>query len=270
MDRMLAWCLLWLACLSGGAYGQWSPPLVRFDNFNQKFLDPNKWATSSPCFTWTVLDCVREIQNGQLRLGVRGFGATDSNQGSQYAESELHFLRPSTIKSIATDLVLRRLEGPACPDNADPPGGHAILQGTFFNSGTGDPNDDVQGLLLIDNRAPSENPGVADVCSMLYWQGQFFNGVCLGSVRFGQKIKAQLTWDQSNHQFLSSFTDPATGITAQESMPYSMPDTRAAAAPDKLIGVRVWGPNCIGKQGLASDIEATFDNVMVGASVRED
>src|SRR5262249_14840593 len=109
MDRMLACCLLWLACLSGSAYGQWSPPLVRFDNFNQKFLDPNKWATSSPCFTWTVLDCVREIQNGQLRLGVRGFGATDSNQGSQYAESELHFLRPSTIKSIATDLVLRRL-----------------------------------------------------------------------------------------------------------------------------------------------------------------
>jgi hypothetical protein len=270
MGRIVAFCLFLIVSISGNAYGQSLPPLVRYDNFNQNFLDPNKWATSSPCFTWTVLDCVREIQNGQLRLAVRGFGGTDSNQGSQYAESELHFLRPSTIKSIATDLVLRRLNGSACASNTDPPGGHAILQGTFFNSGTGDPNDDVQGLLLIDNRSPSVEPGVADVCSMLHWQGQFFDGVCLGRINFGQKIKAQLTWDQSNHQFLSSFTDPTTGVVAQESMPYSMPDTRPAAAPDKLIGVRVWGPNCVGRQGLASDIEATFDSVMVGTPAHED
>jgi hypothetical protein len=270
MGRIVAFCVFLTVSISGVAYGQSLPPLLRYDNFNQKFLDPNKWAVSSPCFTWTVLDCVREIQNGQLRLAVRGFGATDSNQGSQYAESELHFLRPSTIKSIATDLVLRRLNGPACAANTEPPGGHAILQGTFFNSGTGDSNDDVQGLLLIDNRSPSVVPGVADVCSMLHWQGQFFDGVCLGRINVGQKIKAQLTWDQSNHRFLSSFTDLTTGVVAQESMTYSMSDTRPAAAPDQLIGVRVWEPNCVGKQGLASDIEATFDNVMVGTSAHED
>jgi len=270
MGRLVAFCLFLIFSNSGNAFGQSLPPLVRYDNFNARFLDSNKWATSSPCFTWTVLDCAREIQNGQLLLAVRGFGATDSDQGSQYAESELHFLHPSTIKSFATDLVLRRLNGSACASNTDPPGGHAILQGTFFNSGTGDPNDDVQGLLLIDNRSPSVEPGVADVCSMLHWQGQFFDGVCLGRINFGQKIKAQLTWDQSNHQILSSFTDPTTGVVAQESMPYSMPDTRPASAPDKLIGVRVWGPNCVGRKALASDIEATFDNVMVGSPAHED
>jgi len=41
----------------------------------------------------------------------------------------------------------------------------------------------------------------------------------------------------------------------------SKPDTRPAVAPE-LIGVRVWGPNCIGRHGLASDIEATVDNFL--------
>src|SRR5262245_66629589 len=57
------------------AQTQQNSDLRLYDAFNQKFLDPTKWATSSPCFTWTVLECLREIQHGQLRLAVRGSGA---------------------------------------------------------------------------------------------------------------------------------------------------------------------------------------------------
>src|ERR1700756_1492098 len=93
--------LVCIVCVSVQAQVQGTETqLGAYDNFNRQFLDPTKWATSSPCFTWTVLDCVREIQNGRLRLAVRGYGATDSNQGGQYGESELHFIRPTTIKSI--------------------------------------------------------------------------------------------------------------------------------------------------------------------------
>jgi hypothetical protein len=66
-------CLL---CVCFSAQAQSSQELSLYDNFNQQFLNPNRWATSSPCFTWSVLECVREIQNGQLRLAVRGAGAT--------------------------------------------------------------------------------------------------------------------------------------------------------------------------------------------------
>ena len=268
MDRIVTCCLLVLACLSGGAYGQSLPPLTRYDNFNQKFLDPNKWATSSPCFTWNVLECVREIQNGQLRLAVRGFGTNDSNQGGQYAESELHFPRPATIKSIATQLVVRRVGASVCPGNTAQTGGHAILQGTFFNSGSGDPNDDVQALLLFNN-SPPDQPGVLSAGALLHWQGQFYGFGDLGTVNIGQKINAQLAWDKRNHRFVASLTDPASGIVTQEFMPYDMPDTMPAAAPDKLLGARVFPQNCIGNQGSVADIEATFDNVMVGTSARE-
>ena len=269
MDRIVTCWLLLFACFSTVAHGQSLPSLVRYDNFNQRFLDPNKWATSSPCFTWTVLDCVREIQNGQLRLAVRGYGATDSNQGGQYGESELHFIHPATIKSIATQLVVRRVGGSVCPDNPSQTGGHAIVMGTFFNSGSGDPNDDVQALLFFNNSPPNDPPGVVIAVALLHWQGQFFGGLELGTVNFGQRITVKLAWDQRNHQFVASWTDVATGIVTAGALPYSMPDTLPASASDKLLGVRVFTPNCTGKQ-LFSDLEATFDNVMVATSVHED
>jgi len=42
-----------------------------------------------------------------------------------------------------------------------------------------------------------------------------------------------------------------------------MPDATPAAFPDKLLGVRVFTPNCIGTQMLVDDVETTFDNVMI-------
>lgn len=106
--RYAAAFLAAIFCLSIPGMAQQSS-FVLYDNFNRQFLDTNKWGTSSPCFTWTVLECVREIQNGQLRLAVRGAGATDSNSGNQYGESELIFKNPSRIKSISTQGKLNRL-----------------------------------------------------------------------------------------------------------------------------------------------------------------
>lgn len=254
-------CLLYV-CLSAEA--QSPQELSLYDNFNQQFLNPNKWATSSPCFTWSVLECVREIQNGQLRLAVRGYGATDSNQGNQYGESELHFTNPTPIKSIATQLIVRRTSALGCPANTGVSAGtQAILQGNFFNSGSGDPADDVQALLFF-NHLPTDPQGVLTAVALLHWQGQFFGGVELGTVNVGQKITAQLTWDKRNHQFVAAWTDVATGNPTQAFMPYSMQDRTPPAASDKLLGVRVFTPNCVGTHMLFSDMEATFDNVMIG------
>ncbi len=70
-------------------------------------------------------------------------------------------------------------------------GGHAhsLLSGTFFNSGSGSPDDDVQAFLILD-RFSSDPQGVTSVEAFMHWQGQFFGGVGLGSVNVGQKIVA--------------------------------------------------------------------------------
>src|SRR4029077_20536949 len=93
------------------------------------------------------------------------------------------------------------------------------------------------------------------------WQVQFFGGVSLGTVSLGQTIIAHLQWDRPNHQFVASLTDVDTGIVTQAPMPYTISDTTPPAAPDKLLGVRVFTPNCLGTKLLSADMETTFDDV---------
>jgi hypothetical protein len=264
MKRTIMLGLVFFLCFSFRAQAQQSSlDFVLYDNFNQQFLSPAKWATSSPCFTWSVLECVREIQNGELRLAVRGYGAVNSNLGTQYGESELHFIKPTPIRSIATQLVVRRTSALGCPANPQGSHAHALLAGSFFNSGSGSATDDVQAFLIFD-RFSTDPVGVLAAQAFMFWQGQFFGGVSLGTVRVGQNVIAQLQWDQANHQFLASWTDVDTGVVTQASMPYAMSDTARPAAPDKLMGVRAFTANCLGTKMLSVGMEATFDDVIVG------
>jgi hypothetical protein len=79
---------------------------VYYDTFNEQWLNPAKWLTGLDCGPLT-LECVREIQNGQLRLATRQFGATDSDSGIQFADRALFFSNPDTINSIASDITLQ-------------------------------------------------------------------------------------------------------------------------------------------------------------------
>jgi hypothetical protein len=195
---------------------------------------------------------------------VRNYGSTSSNNGNQYGPSELHFINPAPIKTIAAHLTVRRTSGQSCPANLGvTSGAHAILTGTFFNSGSGNPNDDVQALLIFNHLA-TDPEGFLSASAFMHWQGQFFGFVGLGPLKVGQRIAAQLAWDQPHAQFVASWTDLVTGRTTSASLPYTMLDTTPAAAPDKLIGVRTFAPNCIGPNMLVADMEATFGDVMIG------
>jgi len=240
-----------------------SSNLVLYDNFDERFLDPAKWSPYGACFTWSVLECVREIQEDRLRLAVRSYGETNSNQGNGYGPSEVHFTNPTPIRSIAASLTVRRTSGTGCPANTGSSGAHALLQGTFFNSGTGNSNDDVQALFIF-NHLPTDPQGYLDATAFMHWQGQFFGFVDLGPLSVGQKVIAQLSWDQPHSQFVASWTDAVTGKMTQAFLPYTMADTTPPVVPDKLLGVRTFAPNCIGTQRTFADMEATFAKVMVG------
>ena len=252
--------------LSQKVYAQQTSSRVLYDNFDdERFLNPAKWSTYGACFTWSVLECVRVIEDDRLRLAVRNYGATNTNDGVQYGPSELHFINPTPVRSIATEFTVRRTSSLGCPANSTfLPNSHAhtILQGNFFNSGSGNSADDVQGLLIFDHQS-SDPQGVLTVGAFMHWQGQFFGFVDLGISAVGQKIIAELNWDQPNHQFVASWTDVATGKVTQAFLPYTMPDATPPAAPDKLIGVRTWAPNCVGTQMLVTDMDTAFNAVWV-------
>jgi len=82
-----------LCLLVGGALAVIMPALAQqsnsglrlYDSFDDnRFLDPSKWLAQWQC-GGTVMECVREIQEDQLRLRVRAYGATDSNNGTNSA-----------------------------------------------------------------------------------------------------------------------------------------------------------------------------------------
>jgi len=234
-----------------------------YDNFHAPFLDPSRWSLYGACWTWNVLECVREIQNNSLRLEVKSFGATNSNDGIGYGFDELHFANPAPIRRIAAQLTVRRASVDACSANAGTQAGQSLIVGTFFNSGSGDPNDDVQAFLDIEHYA-GDPPGQLDALGFLYWEGQFFGGVDLGHPSVGETLIAQLIWDQPNHQFVVSWTDANTGKMTQAFMPYSMPDLMQAAAPDRFLAVRTFAPNCVGGCMKSAFVETRFYNVWIG------
>lgn len=208
--------------------------LVLYDNFSERFLDPSRWIPNSTCSTFSTLECVREIQHDGLRLTVRNYGATNSNQGSQFGLSELHFTNPASIRAIATRLAVRHVSASDCPANPGAPShAHALITGRFFNSGTGAAGDDVQAFLTFDHFT-YDPEGMLEAEAFISWQGQFFGFVSLGTVNIKQAIIAQLRWDQPSHRFVASWTDGVTGNVNKVFLPYAMADTTPPSVTDKF------------------------------------
>jgi hypothetical protein len=221
-----------LSALAGRAQLSGSTPKpVSYDDFSGRFLDPAKWVPASSCFAGgdLQLECVREIQNKKLRLAMRNFGARDSNSGVQFGTHRLFFANPATIVSIRADITYRDSSEIGCPDNASGFGAGTSINGNFFNVGSGDPNDDI-GAHLVFGHSLFDPPGQVNVFGQLSQGFNFFAFFSFGTTRVGSPVRAVLTWDQPNHQFLVSMMDIETGQAIGGAMPYSVSDTTAAAS----------------------------------------
>jgi hypothetical protein len=236
--------------------------LKLYDNFDHKFINPSKWAYAF-CFSGSglELECVREIRDEQLHLAHRGFGLTTSNSGLQNGGAGVGFANSETIKTIKTDLVVRGVVESPCAANPGF-GGGAGIWGTFFNTGTGNPNDDA-GASLGLTRFASDPPGQLNVHGQTFRTGNYSPYFSLGTVAIGTPVTITLSWDQPNHQFLISYTNKLTHITTTGTMPYDYPDTTPVAGPAKTLGVSGVPSNCTANStSVYSD--ALFANVYIG------
>jgi hypothetical protein len=204
------------------------------------------------------LECVREIAQGKLRLAHRNFGLRDSDEGVSVGSNAVNFVNPSSIKSITTDVTVRNFEESSCPANQQI-GAHANIEATFFNTGSGLPEDDVGALLGFGTQAP---PGQLMVFGQTFYHGNLLF-LFLGNVPIGTPVTFTLTWDQPNHQFLVSWTNLVTHVTTNETMPYnSLSDTTPAASPGGAMTVNTYPANCTSVATWVY-MEAIFDNVYV-------
>lgn len=233
-----------------------------YDNFDHKLLNPSRWAYAF-CFSGSglELECVREIRDEQLHLVHRSFGLTNSDSGAQNGGAGVGFANSATIKTVKTDLVVRHLEESPCAANPSF-GGGANIWGTFFNDGSGDPNNDV-GAQLGLTRFASDPPGQLTVRGQTFHAGIYSNFFTLGTVSIGTPVTITLRWDQPNHQFLISLTNRVTHVTTVGTMTYTYSDTTPVAGSAMTIGVGGFAANCTANS-TSMYVDAYFDNVYVG------
>jgi hypothetical protein len=259
---LLLLCFGLLVYVSHKVYAQ-QTTLVLYDNFDERFLNPSRWAWAA-CYAGqgVELECVREIRDEQLHLAHRSFGLTNSNSGLQAAGAIVGFANPASIRSIRTDLVVLSVQEVPCAANPGY-GGGAHFAGTFFNAGSGNASEDV-GAQLVLRRSSSDPPGQLNVFGQIFQGGVYFpNLFPLGTVSVGTPVTATLSWDQPHHQFVVSLTNHVTQLSTAGMMPYTFPDTTPAASPFKGLAISAFPANCTANV-TSMYVKAAYSNVYVG------
>lgn len=234
--------------------------LKLYDNFEGRYLNPEKWVSEWQCGSPSVMECDRGIVDHKLRLYVRAYGARDKNANNQYGVSQLD-LSANTATDVSVHAVIRKTNSQGCTTS---PGagthGQALIFGSYFNGGGGTTNDDVQAFLQFD-RYSTDPPGVLEAGGFLGYQGGFFDNVDLGPVNVGEHVIAELVWDKTNHRFIARVFHPDTGAQIEQTMPYTIPDSLNAVSPLRSLSSRVFVENCTGARTFA-DMDVAFDRVM--------
>jgi len=231
-----------------------------YDNFNSKWLDPNKWTPMGDCWGGKALECVREIQDGKLRLAIRGVGDRNSDSGDQFASSFLGFNSAVPFHSITATVTIRSANGGTCSTNPFTGVAKATMGGAFFNPGTGNSGDDIHAFLVLSSYSTLD-PTMLDVGG---WIGSG-NGVNIwthmGNYPKGTQIVGTVAWDQANHQFVFT-VKPREGQLNQVAVPYYLPDSQPPVSSMQVLDVDADPANCSSALSFAHT-DARFDNVIV-------
>jgi len=237
---------------------QQTSALHLYDNFNQTFIDPSKWSSPWQCGS-PVTECDRDLQQNQLHLRVRAYGANDSDNGTQSGSSGLN-LTSTTATDIAAQVLIRNSSPQDCATNSGVAHSQVLLFGAFFNGGGGTAADDVQAYLQLDHYS-TEVAGTAGVGGFLNYQNQFFGNVDLGPVNVGERVIVELRWDRPNHRFVLRLFRPTYGTKVEQFMPYTISDTSPAVSPFRILSANVYPANCTATR-TSADLDVMFDNVM--------
>lgn len=253
------------ASVSVTSRGQQGLPMAGlrlYDSFDQGLINPAKWFSQYQCGSGPVMECEREIRDGQLHLRARTYGANDANGGNQYGNSSL-FLTASSVTDIVAEVTIQETSAQGCSTIGGLGGTHgqALLTGAFFNGGGGTANDDVKAFLQFD-RYSTDSPGMVLVGGFLQYQGQFFGNVNIGLINVGERVFVELKWDKANHRFVERLFRPSNNTFAEQDLTYSgISDSIPAVAPSKQLSASAFADNCTSNQTFA-DMGVNFGRIL--------
>jgi hypothetical protein len=232
-----------------------------YDNFSGPNIDPSRWYVGYACSDPTTLECVRQIENGQLHMRVRAYGGRNSNAGTEYGHDEL-FLSDAAVTDIAADVtILSDTMSPCVTSPGAGTHGDEEIYGRWFNDGSGISSGDTTAFVGV-SRSSDEPANELGAGAFIQYNGAVLNWISLGPVSVGERVRMELKWDKNNHRFLAYLTHLATSATVAVVVPYTLSDTVPAVFPGKALSVSAFPENCTGVPTYA-DIEAEFNRVLV-------
>jgi hypothetical protein len=233
-----------------------------YDAFNGNFINPDKWVALGMC-SGNGYDCVREVREGQLRLATRAYGGGYSDTGIGFSGSGLSFPSPDNISTLEIRFKVKNFKGTGCDANTDLGHSQQLLFGSFFNSGSGDPSDDVFAYFAVDGNVPDTS---LFVHGFMFSQNQFFNDVDLGTLEVGEPATATLRWDRANKSFVVRVVKTRTiPLVVEQTMPYSQTDNLPPSQRFKHLQVGTFTPNCTTQRSFNA-MESVIDSVRVNRS----
>lgn len=254
--------------------------LVTYDHFGGSFIDPAKWTVFAPCATVTLspsvqaqnpstYDCVREQRDDALRLGLRAYSSNTSDTGILFSGSGVQFRNPGGINTIQLKTTINSFSSAGCPANPEPAHPQFLISGRYFNTGSGNSQDDVQAYVMIERTSDdlSLPQTTLRVGAFMSVGSTFFNNVDLGTVQIGEEATLTLTWKPAEKIFLAQVVRQQTmPLVEEQAMPYSQPDSLPPSFPFKSIQVGTFVPNCTANVAFAAmKARIAFVKVNAGA-----
>jgi len=246
-------------------------PFVLYDDFQSKFIDPNKWfGAEIRGGAVVLLEFVREIQGKRLHMTNLTYGDTTSSKGSSRGYNTLRFTHESRITAMKATVQVNDVEAKGCQANPTPSTASLRLVGSFFNTtATPTPSsqkNDVIAWIGIQRRSDSTDK--PDVLEVNYWVAECTNSACitttlldkgfLGVVTIGSAADLSIRWDQAHHQFIFQLDLQSAVFSG-----YKVPDLSRAGVGFKQLDLGHHVANCKEEPRSKAFMDAYFHKVYV-------
>jgi hypothetical protein len=241
-------------------------PLVLYDDFNGRWIDPAKWVD------WSDLRSVRhavidlspsyqgEGNNRRLRIFQRANSITSGDSDVRWGWLGLQVPNPGLITEFSFDITVTTAASTPCQSNPNIGGAWAGFVGRFFNYNgqqNGDQGDVEAGITLRRDGPDSTAPLRVDIDYQAE-DGSAGEGQALGFVSLGQTAKFRVKWDHENHQFIFQMNK-----NPEVFMVYDIPDATPPTIPIKAFWVGRVVPDCSTTPPASVTVDTYFDNVYV-------
>jgi hypothetical protein len=272
MKAILSSCVVLLVVLAGMP-AQALEPLVLYDDFNAKRIDPERWsgmegfaAPRNP-----NAEALRVLQGGVLWVKLTTYGNMSTNSDAQHGRFGLLLANPVQVTAMAAKVTVLSAEAEDCIANPAMSRARAQLLGVFFNDGSSTGPNDRTGDILAGMNKDLDRGGR----SIVAFISRCLDASCTSSPTLVshafettwsplQTDTLQLQWDREGHQFLF-VVNPGTTEEETAALSYPASDALPAVQTFKAIRASHSADNCMDARKQVS-ITAMFDDVLVNES----